>query len=151
MLKGLPTGVPRSKRPGAKIPKEYLSRICGNQFRSYCQDRNLLVMFENLTRMATDLDIPSKGQVDINTLDFLSNHRRKSMSGYGPVELIGEPTCVFYHVPFIRPRTGPMTEEILVKAGRVYKLSGPTSAARQSTSADTLARSNKSANERNHV
>jgi hypothetical protein len=32
------------------------------------------------------------------------------MSGYGPVELIGEPTCVSYHVPFIRPRTGPMTE-----------------------------------------
>jgi hypothetical protein len=34
----------------------------------------------------------------------LPAHRQRSMAGYGTIELIGEPTCQTYWVPFVRPR-----------------------------------------------
>lgn len=111
VLKRMPRDFPEMKQgTGYKIPHEYLGRICGEAFRNYAQIRGKSVMFDNLVRMAHSLDVPSRGEVDTTTWNSFTLSRRRSMQGYGTVELIGEPECVSYYVPFIRAPRGEMTD-----------------------------------------
>ena len=92
------------------IPPQYMNGICSEQVKEYCKSIGKAGMYENLVRMAATYTVPSRGQVTDEIWATFSRDKRKSLSGYGPVELIGEPDCVPYYVPFIRHYPSTMTE-----------------------------------------
>jgi len=113
------TGLPSSDRASGRLssaqkaPKlpnpEGISDSAQGQEEAYCKAEGRAAMFPNFVQMAETLTVPSLGPITPRQWEALPEFRRRSMSGYGSVELIGVPGCDLF-VPFIRDRPTHQTE-----------------------------------------
>jgi hypothetical protein len=111
-LRGLPANYPLPKKPeDFKIQQEYLNGMKSKKFREYCIEQGRAAMFHNFIYMAETMTVPSYGTISVKEFAKLPRHRQLSMSGYGVMEWIGDPTCVCYCVPFVRDRPLFQTEK----------------------------------------
>ena len=70
-------------------------------------------MHTNFMQMAKTLEVPSLGVAPAPEIGALSPWRQRAMAGYGVIEKIGEPTCLTYIVPFLRPNAALQSESLL--------------------------------------